>query len=298
MNLNMIYIQEYITLAEQLNFTKAAEMMHIAQPSLSRHITIVEETMGARLLERDTKSVSLTEAGMEVYKTFVQILNDIYACQEKIAASNVTGNGEITVCSPYYWTEDYTESLIMRFAEKYPEAAAHVISCQPAEGMELLADGKCDIAVNLYQDNISNEIRRVPFAEEELYAYMEADHPLASGESIAMADILQYPVVCLKNGALETEKYREMLLEQFKQITGSQPSVLYSEQVDTLPLYLKKTRGISILSKGIRHMNRSYIKALPIRDLNLRIPMCLYYRVDSPNRLIPVFVQMANLQVN
>ncbi len=65
------YIQEYILLAETLNFSKTAEMSYITQPALSRHILVLEEEMGTKLLLRTTRNVQLTPAGEMVYEAFL-----------------------------------------------------------------------------------------------------------------------------------------------------------------------------------------------------------------------------------
>ena len=64
------YIQEYILLAETLNFSKTAEMSYITQPALSRHILVLEEEMGTKLLLRTTRNVQMTPAGEMVYEAF------------------------------------------------------------------------------------------------------------------------------------------------------------------------------------------------------------------------------------
>ena len=52
------YIKEYVTLAETLNYTKAAEILFTSQPAISRHISIIEEDMGVKLFVRDTRNVN------------------------------------------------------------------------------------------------------------------------------------------------------------------------------------------------------------------------------------------------
>ena len=57
------YLREFVLLAETLNFSKTAEKSYITQPALSRHLALLEDEMGATLMERTTRKVSLTPAG-------------------------------------------------------------------------------------------------------------------------------------------------------------------------------------------------------------------------------------------
>ena len=85
MILKLNYIREFVTLAETLNFSKAAEKLFLAQPALSRHIAIIEEIMGGRLFQRTTRNVSLTPAGEAVYNAFIEILRQYDGAREQVS---------------------------------------------------------------------------------------------------------------------------------------------------------------------------------------------------------------------
>ena len=142
MALKLNYIREFVTLAETLNFSKAAEKLFLAQPALSRHIAIIEEKMGGRLFQRNTRNVSLTPAGEAVYNAFTEILRQYDGAREQVSLLSSGQSGVLSISSPYYWTSDYTEPVVERFNEEFPQCAVKVYSCQPAEGFDNLLSRK------------------------------------------------------------------------------------------------------------------------------------------------------------
>ena len=118
--IKMEYIEEYVTLARTLNFSRTAERHYITQPALSRHIQLIEEEMGAVLLTRTTRSTELTPAGEAVYECFRSMLTLYSTARKQAQELSVSDNGIITINSPYYWTADHTEPLLSAFSVEYP----------------------------------------------------------------------------------------------------------------------------------------------------------------------------------
>ncbi len=182
------YIREFIALAETLSFTKAAEKRFLAQPALSRHIAIIEKKMGGRLFKRDTRNVNLTPAGEVVYDAFKEILRQYDSAKENVALLSSGQSGTLSISSPYYWTSDYTEPVVQRFEERFSQCSVRIISCQPPEGVENVANGKSDLLLGFsipeYKWQISDDLKRFDFALERLSVMMTVEHRYAGLETI------------------------------------------------------------------------------------------------------------------
>lgn len=287
------YIREFIILAETLNFSRTAEIAYITQPALSRHIAILEEEMGARLVERTTRNVVLTRAGEAVYKAFREIWQ-IWDISKESAAFLAEGKQEVlTLNSPYYWTEDFTEPIVNQFLRHYPDCDVRIISCQPHQGFDDLNDNRSDIFISYYQEDIDSAIRRIPFAVEPLCVVCLKDHPLAERESMLLKELEDRNFVFLGYGNPSYKQHPVKISSLLSRRNIYPDNVSYTQQIDTLGITMLKTGYISIMPYGARHLDRSYLRFIPLLDEDCQLQMCLYYRTDNPNTLIPRFIQEA-----
>ena len=288
------YIQEYLVLAETLNFSKTAEATYITQPALSRHIVMIEEEMGAKLFDRTTRYVRLTPAGEAVREQFKGIMQKYQYAKVQAKAFSAGESGVLVVNSPYYWTEDYTEPVVEAFMEEYPDCDIKIRSVQPTPGFQDMLEGRGDLVFNIALPQVDPIVRRVPFAEERLAVIMRADHPLAERESMRLSDLAcDEELVLLELAQSDKGNYNSSLLALLGEHDITPRELHYAEQVDTLGLVIRKTGSVSIVPYGIRHMDRSYLRTVPLEDEDCVVDLCMYYLVENTNVLVPRFVQMA-----
>lgn len=279
------YIQEYILLAETLNFSKTAEMSYITQPALSRHILVLEEEMGTKLLLRTTRNVQLTPAGEMVYEAFCSMMKLYNRAKENAQTFPEQPIGKLIINSPYYWTGDYTEPLLLKFKELQSKCELSIRSCQPADGLAGLENNKCDLYISMDMPKISANIQKYSFAQEELRVFMTLNHSLAQKETIEMADFHNEIYIYLK----EFEDWKNYFIENFAS-KGIFPSeVACCEQVDSLGMLFQQKNGLCILPYSTRHIDRPYLVCRPFKE-PLFIDMYIYYRRDSLNPMVPIFL--------
>jgi len=285
--IKLAYIHEFVTLAETLSFSRAAELTYITQPALSRHIAILEEEMGTQLFVRNSRSVKLTAAGKAVYEHFCKVLSSYKEAKNQAELFSSGKTGVLKIHSPYYCTEDFTEPLVLNFLKKHPACDIQVISCQPNEGMRDMQKGLCDILISSYVGEITDSIRRVPFAIEKLGVVLDVNHPLAQRNSVKLEELKNDCFIFLNNH----EGFSDMILGLLKK-RGIKPQPKYTQQIDTLGMTIKQIGGVGIMPFCVRHMDRSYIKVVLLEDDDCELPMCIYYRTDNECAIIPQFVRM------
>ena len=286
------YVQEYLTLAETLNFSKAAEQCYITQPAFSRHIAQIEEEMGAKLFERDTRNVRLTPAGEAVQRQFRGMMQCYELAREQAQFLAAGRTGALALMSPYYWTEKFSEPVVARFREQYPGCDVYISSCQPVEGLQSMFDGQADIALSMEMASVDPSVRRVPFAREQLAVAVLDDHPLADRPSIRLEDLKDEVFVSLKLGETDAgDTNVTYITNRLKQHGIHASRIVYTQQIDTLGMTMRGCGGVSVMPYSIRHMDRSYLRFIPLEDEDSTISMCLYYRTDNDNPLIPEYVR-------
>lgn len=287
------YIEEYLILADTLNFSRAAEIAYVTQPGLSRHIAEIEEEMGTKLFERSTRHVWLTPAGEAVRDQFKNIMSS-YRYAKELAAKLSTDSSELlTINGAYFWDEDYTEPIIAAFREKHPDSSVRIQTLEPDDGYKAMCEGRGDITLDCEKLGIDPVVRCVPFAKEKLAAAVCKDNPLSGRKSVKLEELADSTFVLQELDMTDYGNYNTFTLELLAK-RGIHPEELhYAENVTGIGIEMQRCDGVAILPYGARTALRTYLDIIPIEDDDCRLTMCLYYRTDNDNAMIPEYVNVA-----
>lgn len=113
----LIYIK---TITDEKNLTRAAEVLHIAQPSLTQLLHRIEERLGAALFVRDKKGMTLTPAGQLYYAMARDVLGSRQAFLDKLAQLKLEENQKLNISASWYNTLLILNKVIPVFREKFP----------------------------------------------------------------------------------------------------------------------------------------------------------------------------------
>ena len=180
--IRMDYIQEFVKLADRLSFSRASEDLFITQPSLSRHISLLESELGVKLVNRSTRSVEMTRAGSELCKDFIRLLEDYQSVQEHAKALASGYYGRLSISTTPNWLTEHLEPLILEFSQRYPDIKVEVNVCPAAKTAEMLWEGRSDLAIGFESEAKKSDIASKKLFEERLCVVMPADHPGRQGQ--------------------------------------------------------------------------------------------------------------------
>ena len=219
MTLNQLYY--FCTIAQTLNFHRAAEIHHIAQPSLSTSIARLEEELGFMLFERKGRHIELTKYGRYYSEQVRPILSQLESVTEKARhiAHNVTGNIDIAYNVPF------GRRLVPRIARcflelpenrqcsfQFHQATSHAI-------LDGLRSGRYDVGVCTIEPDIP-DISYTPLMNQDLVAIVPRDHELADRESISLKELARFPYV-----AYSEDTGLSSLIEGFLESEGVSPNI-------------------------------------------------------------------------
>ncbi|WP_338910644.1 LysR family transcriptional regulator [Serratia marcescens] len=178
------HLRYFIAVAEEQNFSRAAERLHISQPPLSRQIQQLEASLGVRLFKRGSRPLVLTAAGRFLYGHALQFLAQ--SLELKTMTQRV---GQVErplslgfVASTLY---DILPQLIRRFRTAHPEVGLSLHEMTTLEQTRALKEGKIDVGFGRIRHE-DMHIRRIILREEPLMAALSADHPLARSEGLTL----------------------------------------------------------------------------------------------------------------
>lgn len=192
--MNLKQLEYFVSVAELGSFSKAALVLNIAQPALSRHVRLLETDLHTVLLTRNGRGVMLTEAGKRLYDHGVSVLQLMAHVREDIETNRDTPSGRIVVGLPPSFSRWCTLPLVEAFKTTLPQARLSIVEGLSAHLAEWIATGRADLAVLLNPDpNPALDIQ--PIVDEPVCLVGTAAK-LGDGErELAFAEMASLPLI-------------------------------------------------------------------------------------------------------
>ena len=194
------HIQHFIAVAEELNFTRAAERVHIVQSALSSSIRALEGELNARLFARSTRQVQLTPAGRAFLEKARDVLRLIDTSRETVADIEGLRRGTLSIGTVHSLPAFLDlPSLISRYHDAAPGIEVRLRQGDAAGLMEQLRTGRLDLAFLPLLDAPDDIVTGI-IACEDLVAATPPDHPLAGRREVPLRALIEYPFVDFEVG--------------------------------------------------------------------------------------------------
>ena len=161
-------LRYFVVAVEAGSLSKAAALLHIAQPALTAQIKKLEGELGAQLLERSPAGVTATQAGMELYRDATRLLSDADAIRERLLRAGSEPEGSVTLALPFLLTSLLTGPLIVRLRERYPRIRLFVLDELSLRVRKAMEEGRSDIAI-LVDTPRCDGLQCAPLVEEDLF---------------------------------------------------------------------------------------------------------------------------------
>ena len=197
-------LRYFLTVAREGNITRAADFLHVTQPTLSRQLKDLEQELGKKLFIRSSHSVILTDEGMLLRNRAEEIVNMMDKLEAEFSSMEETIGGDV------YIGGGETEAMkhIARVAKdvqlRYPNIRYHLYSGNEEDITERLDKGLLDFGILIQPADISKyNYLNIP-AKDVWGVVMRRDSPLALKESIQAADLLNAPLICSRQAMKQT----------------------------------------------------------------------------------------------
>ncbi|WP_042435143.1 LysR family transcriptional regulator [Streptacidiphilus anmyonensis] len=188
-------LRYFVAVAEELHFGRAAQRLGIAQPPLSRAIRQLERRLGAVLLDRTSRTVTLTQAGAVLLTEGRAALDAVDAAERRTrrAALSATGRPGLVLVTKANASSGLLAKLLDAYAAEPGAVPVDVILCGPAEQERLLREGRADVALLHRPFDSTAGLHTEDLSTEGQVAILPAGHPLAARPHLHMADITDLP---------------------------------------------------------------------------------------------------------
>lgn len=198
-------LKYFLAVAREENITRAASLLHISQPSLSRQLMQMEESLGVKLFHRSKHSVILTDEGRLLRRRAQEIVALAAKAEKELARDEETISGEIAIGCGETKNMAYLSQLIVSFREQYPEVTFDIYTAIADDVKERIENGILDFGLMLEPVEISKyNFVRMPL-KEKWCVLMRKDCQLAEKENITPADLVGVPIMIAKRRSVRNE---------------------------------------------------------------------------------------------
>jgi DNA-binding transcriptional LysR family regulator len=276
-----------LTLAEELNFTRAADRLRITQPALSKQIIELETRLGFQVFQRGQRKVELTDAG----QVFIRGCRDAHAIMERAIRLAKSTHDEvqpvITVGHSPYADPALLASILAVHLPLYPNLRLRIESMFAMELVHGVLVSELDLAI-ITEPSENSQLTQVQLATQPLSVVLPADHPATAKPSVSVADLGGVGWMVFPRKAHPVVYDR--LMEEAR-VAGISPVELhhYVSLQETAQL-IAENFGVAFAAKGIAEQLRGQGMAVrPLSQPSLQLRSYLVLLADQSSRLVNEF---------
>ncbi|MGA0570020.1 LysR substrate-binding domain-containing protein [Variovorax sp. VNK109] len=187
-------LEYFVHVAELGSFTKASDLLGIAQSALSRHVRKLEVELGQNLLHRDGRGVSPTEAGKRLLSHGHGILLQVQRAHQEVADVRGAPIGNVVIGLPHSLGRILTVPFVSEFQRAFPHAQLSITEGLTIHLHEWLKAGRLDISV-LHDPVPSPSIETFPLQQDDYFLLCPGMAEGARGKTVQLADLAGYPLI-------------------------------------------------------------------------------------------------------
>ncbi|GBG10211.1 LysR family transcriptional regulator [Paenibacillus agaridevorans] len=282
-------LRVFVAVAEQSNFSRAAEMLNLSQPGVSLHIRNLENEFGTKLMHRSPKQVKLTEAGELLYKRAKAILASYEAAKFDIQRLQDTVTGSLLIGASFTIGEYIVPRLFADFAEQYPQVEMSLTIGNTEEIIRAIRENRMDIG--LVEGRVpTTDLLVTPFMRDELIIVAAAGHPLTRLPNTE-PEFLHHQTWILRENGSGTRAFSDQFINE-NELHVKRSYVFNSGQ--GVKEAVAAGLGIALLSRRVaqRDLEAGYLIEIPLNDIHLERNFSWIRMKDSITTMaIDVFTQ-------
>ncbi|MFE5407792.1 LysR family transcriptional regulator [Microbacterium sp. NPDC056569] len=289
MQVNLEQLRSFAMVAQLGNFTRAAEHLHLAQPSLSRQISSLEQSLGTELFHRARAGSTLTVAGETLLPLARRMLADEASVRRELDELAGLRRGRVRLGATPTLCVSLVAEALSAFHGTYPGIELHITERGSRGLLEDLGAGELDLALITTSDAASAERFTVtPLLVEELVVISSSSAPPLTGrESIGLAEVATLPQVVFSS----TYDLRATTGAAFVAVGLSPHTVIEGAEMDAVLRFVERGIGVAIVPAMVL-IERAGLRSVRLADPTLTRTISIARAADiSPTTAVTVMQQ-------
>ena len=244
------HLRYFQAVAEELNFSKAARRLHVAQPALSRAVKELEDHLGVVLLDRDRRSVALTAAGRVLLNETGLLIQRFDESIRKVQRTATGEEGELRLGFIGPPTQMFLGRVLQEFRKRHPCVSVTLEERTPERVWEMVVRGRLD--VGLTRPVLASRalgLQTLLLRKERLCAAFPTGHPLAKSASVRWRDLTEEPLIILARR--EGVGLHDAVLDACRHARFTPKVVHTPSLVSTVLSYVEAGAGIGVIPDSV-----------------------------------------------
>ena len=284
------HLRAFTAVADELHFGRAAARLHMAQPPLSQQIRHLERDLGVQLLERTTRRVRLTNAGVVFLEHARRVLAEADRARESVLLTEQGERGEIRVGLTGATTWRLLPRMTRAYRARYPLVRLELHpSVFSGAQISALLDGGID--VGLLRAPVPPPLACRTLLDEELVAVLPDEHPLAARPSVPLADLARENFVSYPDR--QGSNLRDVAFRACASV-GFWPRVVQEAQdTYTVVALVAAAVGVALLPASAEWLHFEGVAFRAVTGADLRVPVALTWRAGNESPVLAGFLAVA-----
>jgi DNA-binding transcriptional LysR family regulator len=283
----------FVAVAEELNFHRASERLHISQPALWRQIRDLEHEVGVALLDRQARGIGLTEAGRSFLEDCRDILERMEAARLQAQRVSLGQVGTLHVAfNEIAGRRREFPRFLKEFRETYPgiNLQLHVMMSQ--RQVEALRNSEIDAGFLFRHPGERRDFEALMVGQDNYVLALPREHPLVRKPSLLLADLADQPLIMpnpRNNGTIH-----EKLVTEMKKARVSPHIAQYADNENMLLNLVSAGMGLAFVNASCRVPTAQSVTLRAIADLSLPVALELTWLRSNLNPALARFVELVD----
>jgi len=270
-------LEYFLTLSQELHFTRAAEKLGITQPSLSQQIRLLEHEVGMPLFDRVGKKTMLTEAGKALQHHSYNVFHELSQARAIISELQGLKRGTLKIGALLTVVNYLLPPTVIGFHNQYPNVELSVFGLRTGDIYNGLLQNEIDLGI-VFLPMEHEDLEAIPLYKESLALAVSVDHPIAEASFVTLDLLKETPSVLLPN----TYFLRQVIDEQCRSLAFTPQPVLEMTTMESIITMVGKGVGVTILPKGyLDYIKHPQIRTIPIHNPELTTQIGVVYRKNK-----------------
>lgn len=284
------HLRYFVAVAEELNFSRAAARLHIAQPPLSQQIRQLEEELGVQLLERTRQWVKLTPAGQLFLESARQTLTSADQAIEIAQRASRGEVGRLRIGFASAIAYSVFPNILCLFREQFPAVELVLHELNTMLQIEALRDQAIDLGfVHL---PISEEgLQKLTVLEEPILVALPDSHPFADEPSLSLKALAQERFISFPRHL--APGFHDQIISACQQAGFSLNVIQEAKLMQTIVCLVAGRMGIALVPASLQNLQRTGVIYRPLTDQMAPIETALIWRSSDRSPVLTEFVAVA-----
>lgn len=298
--MNFLSLRYFLKVAQCLNFSRAAQKLHISQPGLSQQITLLEQNIGFKLLTRTTRNVSLTKAGEYLYKNLAHSFENIENVLSELQESKAIPQKTIKIATVPSAASNLLPELLSNMKKEFPGIEFYIKETTSMQAIEMVKKKESDIALIRTPVDarriLDEQLNLVEFSRHPLQLVVSNTHRLASKEVLDLSELKNESFLHFDE---KQSPALHQLLEQVCLSAGFLPKILaIGPELLTIANLVAKGIGVTVMPrdmvsllpsqqiKAINLNNQSFYSSISaVWDNSNKVPLITQYAIEQLGKI-------------